>query len=231
MGTGQLLKAGGAVDEFIGGVQFLIEFRFVEVSGGVQPLMFCWGRWKNGWDDCLICWGVFRQFPVLDPLELLWLPNILWMIWLDLVASIAFCFISSYPAGRGAFITLVAMDRGSPQRNRLALSLFPAVYSARRSNSSNEETYASMSGHLIRWLSREALALCCFDESWNFFQNSRLKCSQRAGTLSCIGSKARSSSPSALVHPATSVPLISVMAKATFLIGDLNPGTSRLRRK
>src|SRR5258708_33692864 len=47
MGTGQLLKAGGAVEEFIGGVQFRMEFRLVEVSGGVHPLIFCWGRWKN----------------------------------------------------------------------------------------------------------------------------------------------------------------------------------------
>ncbi len=134
-----LLNAGGAVDEFIGGVQFLMEFQFVEVSGGVQPLMFCWGRWKNGWGGCLPCWGAFRQFPAFDPLELPWLPNILWMIWLDLIASIAFCFISSYPVGRGGFITSVAIDRGSPQRKRLALSLFPAVYSARWSSSSNEE--------------------------------------------------------------------------------------------
>src|SRR5258707_376359 len=58
-----------------------------------------------------------------------------------------------------------------------------------------------MSGHLIRWLSSEALALCCFDKSWNFFRNSRSKCSQRAGTLSCMGSKAWSRSPSALVQP------------------------------
>ncbi len=155
----------------------------------------------------------------------------LWMIWLDLVASIAFCFISLYPVGRGAFITSVAIDRGSPRRKRLVLSLFPAVYSARQSNSSNEEMYASMSGHFIRWLSREALALCCFDESWNFFRNSRSKCSQRAGMLSCMGSKARSSSPSTLVHPVTSGPLMSVIARATFLIGELNPGTSRFSRK
>src|SRR5258708_2321054 len=45
--TGRLLKAGGAVEEFTGGVQFLMEFRLVEVSAGVHPLMFCWGRWKN----------------------------------------------------------------------------------------------------------------------------------------------------------------------------------------
>ncbi len=88
-----------------------------------------------------------------------------------------------------------------------------------------------MSGHFIRWLSRVALALCCFDKSWNFFRNSRSKCSQRAGTLSCMGSNAWSNSPNALVHPVTSVPLISVMARATFLIGELNPGTSRLSRK
>src|SRR5258707_10167117 len=143
----------------------------------------------------------------------------------------AFCFISSYPVGSGGFITSVAVERGSPRRNRLALSLFPAVYSARRRSSSNEEIYASILGHRIRWLLSEALALCCFDESWNFFRNSRSKCSQRVGTLSCTGSKARSSSPSALVHLATSAPLISVMAKATFLIGELNPGTLRLSRK
>ena len=70
MGTGRLLNAGGAVDEFIGGVQFLMEFQFVKVSGGVQPLMFCWGCWKNGWGACLPCWGVFHQFPAFDPLEL-----------------------------------------------------------------------------------------------------------------------------------------------------------------
>ena len=155
----------------------------------------------------------------------------LWMIWLDLVASMALRFISSYPVGSGGFITSVAIERGSPRRNRLALSLFPAVYSASRSSSSNEETYASISGHFIRWLSSKALALCCFDESWNFLRNSHSKCSQRAGMLSCTGSNARSSSPSALVHPVTSVPLISVMARATFLIGELNPGTSRLSRK
>ncbi len=150
IGTGRLLKAGGAVDEFIRGVQFRMEFLFVEVSGGVHPLIVCWERWKKDWGGCLPCWGAFRQFPALDPLEPPWLPNILWMIWLDLVASIAFCFISLYPAGRGAFITSVAIDRGSPWRKRLALLLFPAVYSARRSSSSNEEMYASMSGHFIR---------------------------------------------------------------------------------
>ncbi|SRR5258708_1196679 len=114
MGTGRLLNAEGAVDEFIGGIQFLMEFWFVEVSGGVHPLMVCWGHWKNGWGGCLACWDVFHQFPIFGPLELPWLPNILWMIWLDLVASITFCFISSYPDGRGGFITLVAIDRGSP---------------------------------------------------------------------------------------------------------------------
>ena len=155
----------------------------------------------------------------------------LWIIWLDLVASMAFRFISSYPVGSGGFMTSVAIERGSPRRNKLALSLFPAVYSTRRSSSLNEETYASMSGHFIRWLSSKALALCCFDESWNFFRNSHLKCSQRAGMLSCTGSRVWSSSPSALVHPVTSVPLMSVIAKATFLIGELNPGTSRLSRK
>src|SRR5260370_26776623 len=165
MGTGRLLKAGGAVEEFTGGVQFQIVFRLVEVSGGVHALILCWGHWKNGWGGCLPCWGVFRQFPAFDPLELPWLPNILWIIWLDLVASMAFCFISLYPVGSGGFITSVAMERGSPRRNRLALSLFPVVYSASRSSSSNEETYASMSGHFIRWLSSEALALCCFDTS------------------------------------------------------------------
>src|SRR5713226_7392574 len=148
----------------------------------------------------------------------------LWMIWLDLVASIAFCFISLYPVGSGGFITSVAMEWGSPRRKRLAHSLFPAVYSASRSRSSNEEIYASMSGHFIRWLSREALALCCFDESWNFFRNSHSKCSQRVGTLSCMGSRARSNSPSALVQPVTLGPLMSVMARATFLIGELNLG-------
>src|SRR5258708_3335035 len=71
MGTGRLLNAGGAVEEFIGGVQFRMEFRFVEVSGGTHPLIFCWGRWKNGWGVCLGCWDVFRQFPAFDPL---WLP-------------------------------------------------------------------------------------------------------------------------------------------------------------
>src|SRR5258708_9338259 len=140
MGTGQLLNAGGAFDEFTGGVQFLIEFRFVEESGGVQPLMVCWGHWKNCWGGCLPCCGGFCQFPVFDPLGVPWLPNMLWMILLNLVASIAFCFISSYPVRRGGFITSVAMDLGSPQRKRLVLSLFPAVYSARRSNSSKEET-------------------------------------------------------------------------------------------
>src|SRR5713226_4416009 len=153
------------------------------------------------------------------------------MIWLDLVASMAFCFISSYPAGSGGFITSVVIERGSPRRKRLVLLLFPAVYSASRSSSSNEETYASMSGHFIWWLSSEALALCCFDESWNFFRNSRLKCSQSAGTLLCTGSRVQRSSPSALVHPVTSGPLMRVMASATFLIGELNPRTSRLRRK
>src|SRR5260370_10989997 len=91
----------------------------------------------------LVClsrlWGCVRQFPLFGPLESPWLPNMLWMIWLDLVASIAFCFISSYPVGRGAFITSVAMDRGRPRRKRLVLSLFPVVYSARQSSSSNEE--------------------------------------------------------------------------------------------
>src|SRR5258707_2501639 len=95
MGMGRLLNAGGAVKELIGGVQFRMEFRFVEVSGGVHPRMVCWGRWKNCWGSCLPCWGTFRQFPVFDPLVLFWLPNMLWIIWLDLVASIAFCFISS----------------------------------------------------------------------------------------------------------------------------------------
>src|SRR5713226_6363464 len=112
--------------------------------------MVCWGRWKKFCWGCLPCWGLFRQFPAFRPPEPPWLLNILWMIWLDLVASITFCFISSYPVGRGGFITLVAIDRGSPQRKRLALSLFPAVYSARWSSSLNEEMYASMSGHFIR---------------------------------------------------------------------------------
>src|SRR5258708_22676989 len=231
IGTGQLLKAGGAVEEFTGGVQFRMEFRLVEVSGGVHPLIFCWGRWKNGWGACLPCWGVFRQFPAFEPLWFPWLPNILWMIWLALVALIALCFISSYPVGSGGFITSVAIERGSPRRNRLALSLFPAVYSARRRSSSNEEIYASILGHRIRWLLSEALALCCFDESSHFFRNSRSICSQRVGTLSCTGSKARSRSPSALVHPVTFSPLMSVIARATFLIGELNPGTSRFKRK
>src|SRR5258707_6741958 len=164
-----------------------MEFRLVEVSGGTHPLIFCWGRWKNCWGACLFGWFVLRQFPVLAPRELPWLPNILWMIWLDLVASMAFCFISLYPAGSGGFITSVAIERGSPRRNKLALSLFPAVYSASRSSSSNEETYASISGHIIWWLSSKALALCCFDESWNFLRNSHSKCSQRAGMLSCTG--------------------------------------------
>ena len=66
---GWLLNAGGAVEELIGGVQFLMEFWFVEVSGGVQPLIVCWGRWKNCWGGCLPCWDA-RQFPVFDPLEL-----------------------------------------------------------------------------------------------------------------------------------------------------------------
>ena len=79
MGTGWLLKAGGAVEEFIGGVQFRMEFRLVEVSGGTHPLMFCWGRWKNGW-GVGFCWGALRQFPAFDPLWLSWLPNMLWMI-------------------------------------------------------------------------------------------------------------------------------------------------------
>ncbi len=70
MGTGRLLKAGGAVEEFTGGVQFWMEFQLVEVSGGVHPLICCWGRWKNGWDACLGCWGAFRQFPAFDPLGL-----------------------------------------------------------------------------------------------------------------------------------------------------------------
>src|SRR5258708_12347109 len=125
----------------------------------------------------------------------------LWIIWLDLVASMALHFISSYPVGSGGFMTSVAIEWGSPRRNKLALSLFPAVYSARRSSSSNEETYASISGHFIRWLLREALALCCFDESWNFFRNSRSKSSHRAGILSFTGSQPRSTSPSPLLHP------------------------------
>src|SRR5258707_14817774 len=108
MGTGRLLKAGGAVEEFTGGVQFRMEFQLVEVSGGVHPLMFCWGRWKNGWGGCLPFRGGFRQFAAFDPLELPWFPNILWMIWLGLGALIGFCFLSSYPVGRGAFITSVA---------------------------------------------------------------------------------------------------------------------------
>ncbi len=41
MGMGWLLNAGGAFDEFTGGIQFLIEFRLVEGSGGVQPLIVC----------------------------------------------------------------------------------------------------------------------------------------------------------------------------------------------
>src|SRR5260370_8822229 len=172
MGTGRLLKAGGAVEEFTGGVQFQIVFRLVEVSGGVHPLIFCWGRWKNGWGSCLPCWGAFRQFPAFDPLELPWLPNMLWMIWLDLVASIAFCFISSYPVGSGAFITSVAMEQGSPLRKRLALSLFPVVDSASRRSSWNEGAYALMSGHFLRLLSSWVLSLYLFWCSLHCFLTS-----------------------------------------------------------
>jgi len=67
---GRLLNAGGAFDEFMGGVQFLMEFRFVEGSGGVQPLMVCCGHWKKGWFGCLPSWDVFRQFPAFAPLVL-----------------------------------------------------------------------------------------------------------------------------------------------------------------
>ncbi len=82
------------MEEFAGGVQFLKGFWFMEVPGGVHPLAFCWGGWKNGGGICF-CWGAFRQFSAFGPLGLLWLPNMLWMIWLDLVASMALRFISS----------------------------------------------------------------------------------------------------------------------------------------
>ncbi len=46
IGTGWLLNAAGVLDKLTGGVQFLMELQLVEESGGVHPLIVCWGCWK-----------------------------------------------------------------------------------------------------------------------------------------------------------------------------------------
>src|SRR5260370_37110879 len=101
MGTGRLLKEGGAIEEFTGGVQFRMVFRLVEVSGGVHPLIFCWGRWKNCWGGCLPCWGAARPVSLFDSPLFPWVAKILWVVWVDLGGVVDFLLFSSVPAGGG----------------------------------------------------------------------------------------------------------------------------------
>ncbi len=77
IGTGWLLNAGGVLEELMGGIQFLMELWLVVGSGGIHPLIVCWGCWKKAGGSGLPCGHAFRQFPLFGPLESPWVPNML----------------------------------------------------------------------------------------------------------------------------------------------------------
>src|SRR6266566_2130780 len=141
----------------------------------------------------------------------------------------ALVFISWYVQGIGARRTSARTPRDSPFRKNCIFSGLVIVYPVSRLVSSNVAMYSSISGNFILRFSSLFWARFSFCESMYCCSNEMMKVSHTTGWSSTAGSNVSIQSPIARVHPEVACPFMNVRTIATFVIGDENPGTCRLR--
>src|SRR6266566_3880850 len=130
----------------------------------------------------------------------------------------------------GARRTSARTPFDNPLRKNCMFSGFVIVYPASRLVSSKVAMYLSISGNFILRFSSLFRALFSFWESTYCCSKAIRNVSHTMGWSSIAGSSVSIQSPIARVHPDVACPFMNVRTIATFVIGDENPGTCRLRR-